>query len=737
MTGGEIMSWRKRGALAAGVAPFLLALSLHAGPVVAQADDPDGPSGDQVSSALHSARATDAGTRAVSMILNRQYEEAVGAARASGNPAAEKVVEWFYIRDKFREAGYERIMRFLAENPGWPAEDAFISRAQILLYENNASPDRLAQHFALYAPVAAEGYAAKARLMLSQGNQAEAQNLIRQAWVLKSLKPDTEQKIASEFGKLLTPADHQRRLWTMVMAQDMGQAARAARYLGPEYQAAARAAAQMLAKGGSDQLYRSLPKSVQQAAAMRYVRARWYRVTNNYTAARDLLLSAPKTQAEMIDPAQWFIEKRIVTRYLLSAKLHDPRSAYRLASSHGFASGKHFEEGEFLSGFVALRYLGDTKTAATHFRRLAEKASSRTESSRGYYWLGRALEAQGDKAGAKAAYTAAANSPTLFYGQLAMDRIGRGTANVEISKVRFTDADMAQAKADPLMAGMLLVEKAGGEGQLGPFLEPLANHLKTPGQLAAGASLLAKTGEPYLAVRFSKAALTRGVDLDEYAYPVNILPKWRPAGPPIERSVVYGLARQESEFFPEARSPVGALGLMQLMPATALTVAKRYGVPGHTTARLTSDPAHNLTIGQAHLGELVKSYGGSYIMTFAAYNAGPGRVRQWVDLYGDPRRTIDPVDWIELVPVAETRRYMQKVMQNVHIYRGRLGEPNYTMASDLARGGAGPTTASITPSSAAPAPAPVQAPAAAPVATPSADGCAGKKKTIGSLISGC
>jgi soluble lytic murein transglycosylase len=173
---------------------------------------------------------------------------------------------------------------------------------------------------------------------------------------------------------------------------------------------------------------------------------------------------------------------------------------------------------------------------------------------------------------------------------------------------------------------------------------------------------------------------------------------------------------------------------MQLMPATAKTVAGRYGVSGHSTERLTRDPAHNLTLGQAHLGELVKGYRGSYILTFAAYNAGPGRVRQWIDLYGDPRSAIDPVDWIELVPVAETRRYMQKVMQNVHIYRARLGEPNQLMIADLARGGAGGgATASTTPAVTPPAPAAL---AVQPAPAPAADGCTSKKKTIASLITG-
>jgi len=125
---------------------------------------------------------------------------------------------------------------------------------------------------------------------------------------------------------------------------------------------------------------------------------------------------------------------------------------------------------------------------------------------------------------------------------------------------------------------------------------------------------------------------------------------------------------------------------MQLMPATALHVAKTLGM-SYSAARLTSDPGYNATLGAAHLGDLVDNFGGSYVMTFAAYNAGASRVAQWVKLHGDPRDPrVDVVDWIELIPFTETRNYVQRIMENLQVYRARLGESSLVIEADLRRG---------------------------------------------------
>jgi soluble lytic murein transglycosylase len=184
-----------------------------------------------------------------------------------------------------------------------------------------------------------------------------------------------------------------------------------------------------------------------------------------------------------------------------------------------------------------------------------------------------------------------------------------------------------------------------------------------------------------------KAALNRGLPFDFYAYPVNGIPSFKQIGPEVERSIVYAIARQESAFNPSVVSPAQAYGLMQVTPDAARYVCKRHGAT-YDLARLKNDSAYNATLGAAELGGLLEDYRGSYIMTFAAYNAGRGSVKKWIERYGDPRDPkVDAVDWVELIPFSETRNYVQRIMENLQIYRARFGGgTKLQIEADLRRG---------------------------------------------------
>jgi soluble lytic murein transglycosylase len=185
-----------------------------------------------------------------------------------------------------------------------------------------------------------------------------------------------------------------------------------------------------------------------------------------------------------------------------------------------------------------------------------------------------------------------------------------------------------------------------------------------------------------------KGALGRGLPLDYYAYPVIGLPNYTPIAPPVEPAVVYSIARQESHFNQKVVSPAKAMGLMQVTPVAAKDSSRRYKAP-YTPARLLSDPVYNMQMGAAELSMLLSQYNGSYLMTFAGYNAGRGRVRQWVAAYGDPRDPkVDPVDWAERIPIAETRNYVQRIMENLQVYRARFGGgTKLVIEADIRRGG--------------------------------------------------
>jgi len=242
------------------------------------------------------------------------------------------------------------------------------------------------------------------------------------------------------------------------------------------------------------------------------------------------------------------------------------------------------------------------------------------------------------------------------------------------------------------------VAEAGQKNDLYMFLWAFASRFKTTDEMNAVASVVWDEGGATMSVKLAKAASAKSIDIDSWSYPIRALPDWKTIGKPVEKALVFALARQESEFNPAAGSRVGAQGLMQIMPGTAKLIARQHKV-GYTPGKLTTDPAYNVKLGAAHLGDLVADHGGSYVLTLVSYNAGPRRAREWVAEYGDLRGgQVDPVDWVESIPFQETRQYVQKVLQNVHVYRSRLAPGSVIpMSRDLTRGGAakGEMTASV------------------------------------------
>jgi soluble lytic murein transglycosylase len=627
--------------------------------------------------------------QAVKTALGGNADAATRQAHQSGDRAAEKLVEWVNVTENWKSVGYARVMAFIADNPGWPNMALIHRRAEWLLFLGNPAPQQVLEHFASREPVSHEGRIALARALQATGATKRAAGLVAEVWSEPQLSTELERTIRSEFRQVLDRRVLEQRVWRMIHAQRVSPAYLAAKEISSDHAAAAQAAADLIREEKSGlERYKKLPASLRGERAMLYALARYYRRTGNYDAARDILLKAPSNHAELIDPEAWWVERRIVVRQSIGPKnkKHWP-AAYKLAAAHGYSSGPHHSEGEFLAGWIALRMLHDPKTALKHFSTIADNADNRTEASRGHYWTGRAWLALGERAKAEAALAAAAKSPTLYYGQLAREALGLGRKAVPIAEGLPSAALRAQVANDEMMRAFLLLADAGATSHLYQFLGSLAGRFATADEAAAAAALVDAKGGTFLSLRFAKSAGARGVDIDDWSYPRYALPSWKHRGHPVELPIVLGLTRQESEFNPVAGSHAGARGLMQLMPGTAKMIARQHKVP-YDERKLTGDPAYNVLLGAAHLGDLINNYSGSYILSLVAYNAGPRRVNEWIDMYGDPRGQVDPIDWVEAVPFTETRKYIQQVMQNVHVYRARLDPATaMPMTADLVRGG--------------------------------------------------
>jgi soluble lytic murein transglycosylase len=383
----------------------------------------------------------------------------------------------------------------------------------------------------------------------------------------------------------------------------------------------------------------------------------------------DAIAYLDKGQINDPAPEDWWYERRGVIRDLLAAG--DAKHAYVVASGYTSGPEGRLVEARFQSGWIALSFLKEPKTAVKQFEAMAKLSTLDDSVSQADFWLGRAQAAAGNAAGAKTAYTTAAGYGTIYYGLLA--RAALGEQVVQLHNQPDTGPSESTFQARPLVLAINLLMADGKNDMAGVLLRTLAPTLKSGGELVLAARLAQKIDAHHLAITIADIADKRGVPLDLFSFPKDGLPTTKLAD--IDMAAIYAITRTESRFQVDAISSSGARGLMQLMPATAAETARKIGV-AYSARKLTSDPEYNALLGSSYLAAQLRAYNGSLVLAAAAYNAGAGNANKWIATFGDPRlANVDPVLWIELIPVEETRHYVQRVLGNYLVYRARLGQP--------------------------------------------------------------
>jgi soluble lytic murein transglycosylase len=374
----------------------------------------------------------------------------------------------------------------------------------------------------------------------------------------------------------------------------------------------------------------------------------------------------------------------VIARKLLD--LNQAATAYKIVRDAATPTKENYKvEHEFTAGWIALRFLKEPATAATHFARIAG-TNNPIAMARANYWKGRTAEAMNKPQDARAHYEQAARFNTAYYGQLARAKLGMHELALVSSPLPIADKRAALARNEVVRAVETLYV-INDRDLIIPIVADLADRSPDMAMLAALAEVAARHDDARSALLIGKGALGRGQPFDQYAYPTFGLPPYTAIGPAVEQAVVYSIARQESAFNPKDVSSANALGLMQVTPEAGRYVAKKFNV-AFDQNRLLNDNVYNMQIGAAELGDNIASYNGSFILAFAGYNAGRGRVKEWIERYGDPRDPkVDPIDWVERIPFAETRNYVQRIIENIQVYRARFGGGSRLMIeADLRRG---------------------------------------------------
>ena len=625
---------------------------------------------------------TEALENVIDLIRKHKPADATQAEAAISDPVAKKLAEWIILRSDDNGASVERYRAFIAANPSWPSQSFLRRRLEAALWDDHRDDATVWAWFENESPLSAKGRFSLARVMIARGDRANAERLVREAWRNDTMSEDTESTALDLFGALLTPGDHKARMDMMLYGSEQEAGLRAAKRLGAAHVALAKARNAAYRKAPNTKaLLDAVPHELHGDPGYIFSRIQLLRREEKFAEAGQLMLSAPKDPGRLYNLDEWWIERRLLSRKMLDIGEH--RTAYLIARDAALPARDIYKtEQEFTAGWISLRFLKDPATAAQHFARIGVGSVNPTALARGGYWQGRAAEAAGRSQDARAAYTAAAEQSTSYYGQLARAKLG-------LPQIELNGAPPARGRAIERLEIVRAVQLlyALDEREIAIPIFGDLGEIGDPDALVGLGELASRNGDARGMLLFGKAALNRGLPFDFYAYPVMGIPPFKSIGPDVEKSIVFAIARQESAFNPAVVSPAQAYGLMQVTPDAGKYVCKKYGA-SFDLGRLKTDPVYNAALGAAELGGLIEDYRGSYIMTFAAYNAGRGSVKKWIERYGDPRDPkVDAVDWVELIPFSETRNYVQRIMENLQVYRARFGGgTRLQIEADLHRG---------------------------------------------------
>lgn len=621
----------------------------------------------------------------------KRWESKILKSYTPKDPLVHKIIKWREFKGGSPAVNFTEIANFIKYNPSWPNQELLRKNAEYTIADYT-NPDEVIKWFAINTPIPGKKVRLK-RPLTPVGKQRLAEAmllvknkyifdkkiifmLIRDAFVETDFTPKSEKNFLKKFFKVLTQNDYQRRIDRLLTDRRITDAKRIYKYLDGNYRKVFNARIAMIrSKKGVDNLVAQVPYNLRNDTGLLYERARYRDKKKNLDGVIQILKKLP---TKVDNPEKWWDLRRKSIRTLIEKnRWHD---AYNLAKNHSVRyNRKIIAESEWYAGWVALRFVNNYRASFEHFKRIYDVSRSPISIARGTYWMGRSLDAQGKKQQAKKWYQVAARYPATFYGQLAFVKLGKRVFDQPLPS-SISKTDVARYRNNELAKAAYYMLSIG-EDKLGKlFMQGAAKAATTAGERVLAAQMgLARNRYDY-SLRVAKE-----IYKDKHEVVINALfpvfnltsVKGGKIKKPAEE-IILSIIRQESEFDVSAKSWVGAAGLMQLMPPTAKEVCRKIGVT-YSKKRLFSDPKYNVTLGAYYLDEKIRSFKGSFLMAFAAYNAGAGNVNKWVKKNGDPRKMQlnEVIDWIEKIPFSETNNYVQRALENVQMYRIAVSGKKY------------------------------------------------------------
>lgn len=591
--------------------------------------------------------------------------------------AAATLASWQYVQDPDSGAGFGEISNFIEHHPTWPDQKKIQMRAERMMRADNPSANEVIAWFSEHPPISGIGKWSYAEALTAQHLQEEqVPALVKAAWRDADLTEDEEQKFLSEFGSRITPEDNAARVDRLLWENKITAAERLIPKLPVAKQVMFEARISLMRDAKNEAfLVNQTSAALKNDPGLLYERLRYRVRKNDKSGVRDILLHTPKTVPY---PERWWKLRETEVRAAIDEGNY--KMAEKLLANHGQADGSSLADALWLSGWIKLEFLNNAQEAYKIFYRMHDNVKTPVSKARAAYWAGRAARKAGDDDAANSWFATAAKNTTTFYGQLALSEMGEAPTLILPDEPRISLFDSDPSFGDDIDEAIRILISQGNNSLATRLINHVIERADNEQSMLAVAELGHKLDAPQISVKAAKKAQQQGVVLKNVGYPRPDTDKdW-----PIERALTLAIVRQESEFDPRAESPSGALGMMQLLPGTAKETCYKTG--SDYDREQLYEPTYNMRLGSHYLSRMIDSYSGSYIMGIASYNGGPGNVRKWSQQFGTPGSEVyGAIDWIEKIPFSETRNYVQRVLENVQVYRALEGDDKLKLKDDLVR----------------------------------------------------
>ena len=615
----------------------------------------------------------------IKFIKARKWNSALKSAAKIKDKDFRDLITWMYFKTTGNSASFNDYKKFIEKNSDYPRINRIKYLAEQKIYLKNSSPTSVISWFEKNPPLGGLGKIKLAEAFLEQGKTEEVKKLIKEGWITAEIRKNDLGYYRAKFKKFLSSDDHLKRAEYLAWEKKYWDLKRMLKYL-PKDERALYNARQILMSNsyGVDNAISKVPSHLKKDPGLEFDRLRWRNRRGRLEGSLEILFqNSNKTERQMIRPDLWWEQRKSVARTLIYKKRY--KTAYKISSEHSLSSGPSFAEAEWLSGWISLSFLNSPEYAISHFENFYNNVGYPISLARGAFWLGTSYKSLGDKEMAIRYFKEGAKFPMTYYGQLSFNEIKPG-ANFELNDQSDYDKEYAKEfKNNKLIKHVIVLKELNASQYAKDIIKHLATLDIDKGSEILAAKLSTDVGRYDFAIQISKQASYEKRFYNKYNYPIINTPNKVNNKIMPNQEVILAIIRQESEFDTIANSWAGARGMMQLMKYTAKIVAKQAKLP-YSISRLTQDPEYNIKLGSYYFNSLITDYNGVYPFAIAAYNAGPNRVKTWRKINGDPSKgDLTYVNWIELIRFKETRNYVQRVLENINVYKYMLRKEPVTI----------------------------------------------------------